>query len=499
MYFGGINGFNAFYPENITEKPYDPPLVITDFKIFNQRVPVSDEESSRSPLTKHINETREINLSYKESVISFEFASLNYTNPKKKQYAYMLEGFDTGWNYEGSNRTATYKNLEPGNYVFKVKGLDNAGNWSDRTASVVVAIQPPFWKTVWFRFLSVLLFSGSLYTVYRYRVSSIKKRQRMLEQQVQERTETIRAQNELLREQGEELESQRAALEVQNRKIAEKNSLLENHQQQLEQLVEQRTLELVKMNQELADKNARFEQYGFVTSHNFRGPVATLLGLTSIFNSAAPGDPVNRYVIDKIRETTARVDEMIQDLSKLLHTENNLESLFQPVALAGVLDNVQVLLAQEITGSGTRIRADFSELPVLPAVPAYINSIFYNLITNAIKFRKPDTVPQLSIRSFPDEDRSVIEFRDNGTGIDLSLHGDNLFQPFRRFTTQVAGKGLGLYLVKTQLKAMNGDIEVSSTPGEGTSFRLIFSPAGSLTPVSMIEPAQTTSRPEMRD
>ena len=136
MYFGGINGFNEFNPDSIKETKFDPPLVITDFRIANKEVPIAINENDPSPLKKNITETSDITLPYNSSVISFEFASLNYIPAEKKQYAYMLEGFDKTWNEVGTRRIATYTNLDPGKYIFKVKGLNNEGEWSSRTINI---------------------------------------------------------------------------------------------------------------------------------------------------------------------------------------------------------------------------------------------------------------------------------------------------------------------------------------------------------------------------
>src|ERR1700761_7610612 len=135
MYFGGINGFNEVAPEKIPSDPFDPPLVMTNFQIFNQEVPIGGENGT-SPLRADISETREISLPYKSSVISFTFASLNYTDAVKKRYAYMLEGFDKDWNYVRLRRSVTYTNLDPGHYVFRVKGYNNDGEWSSRTLTL---------------------------------------------------------------------------------------------------------------------------------------------------------------------------------------------------------------------------------------------------------------------------------------------------------------------------------------------------------------------------
>src|SRR5205085_4104280 len=120
------------------------------------------------PLKQDISETKEITLSYKNSVFSFEFASLNYTVSEKKQYAYILEGFDNTWNEIGSNRTATYTNLNPGKYIFKVKGLNNEGAWASNNINVQLIITPPFWLTWWFKVLAVITIIGSAAGFYQF-------------------------------------------------------------------------------------------------------------------------------------------------------------------------------------------------------------------------------------------------------------------------------------------------------------------------------------------
>jgi len=191
MYFGGVNGFNAFVPDNIKDNAFEPPLVITGFQVFNKEVPIAKDEDDPSPLKKNITETKEVSLPYKNSVISFEFASLNYTNPEAKQYAYMLEGFDKTWNNIGNRRTATYTNLDPGSYVFKLKGLNNDGAWSDRIVSIQLTIVPPFWMAWWFRLLVAAGIIGAVISFYKFRINSIKAQKEKLERQVQERTERL--------------------------------------------------------------------------------------------------------------------------------------------------------------------------------------------------------------------------------------------------------------------------------------------------------------------
>ena len=146
MYFGGINGYNAFLPDGIRDNPHIPPIVLTDFQIFNKSVSIAEG----SPLQSSITETKTVHLSYGQNVFSFEFAALHYASPAANQYAYKMEGFDHDWIRSGTRRYATYTNLDPGTYTFRVIGSNNDGVWNMNGTSLTVVIAPPFWKTWWF-------------------------------------------------------------------------------------------------------------------------------------------------------------------------------------------------------------------------------------------------------------------------------------------------------------------------------------------------------------
>ncbi len=143
MYFGGIIGFNSFYPADVRDNDVLPEIVITDLKIFNKSIRVGEN----SPLQKQISNTTEIALSYWQNDISFEFVSLHYANPAKNKYAYMLENYEDEWRYVDDIRSATYTNLDPGKYVFRVKGSNNDGLWNEEGKSLTVIISPPWWRT----------------------------------------------------------------------------------------------------------------------------------------------------------------------------------------------------------------------------------------------------------------------------------------------------------------------------------------------------------------
>ncbi|HEY0432744.1 MAG TPA: two-component regulator propeller domain-containing protein, partial [Chitinophagaceae bacterium] len=198
FYFGGNNGFNVFFPDSLNIHAFDPPLVMTDLKILNKEVPISSPENA-SPLEKNIAETKNLTVSYKSAVLEFEFASLDYFNPKRK-YSYMLEGFDQTWTSPSEKRSATYTNLGAGNYVFRVKTMMNNGQWSSRVLTLKLTITPPFWKTWWFRLIAGLFVIGSLFSVYTFRISAIKRQKLQLENLVQERTYEVEQQKEVLSE-----------------------------------------------------------------------------------------------------------------------------------------------------------------------------------------------------------------------------------------------------------------------------------------------------------
>jgi ligand-binding sensor domain-containing protein/serine phosphatase RsbU (regulator of sigma subunit) len=176
MFFGGVNGFNAFYPHRVTDNKNIPPIVITDFQIFNKAVAIG----GGSPLKKHIAESREITLSYQQNVFSFNFVALDYTIPQKNRYKYKMEGFDKDWvSTPASRRFASYTNLDPGEYVFRVKGSNNDGVWNEEGASVKIFITPPYWRTWWFQGFFIMLAIALTVIFYKIRIRMTYQRMRL--------------------------------------------------------------------------------------------------------------------------------------------------------------------------------------------------------------------------------------------------------------------------------------------------------------------------------
>jgi ligand-binding sensor domain-containing protein len=188
LYFGGLNGFNAFYPSDIQDNAYVPPVAITDFQLANKPVPIGED----SVLQESILDTKELVLAHDDRVISFEFTALNYSSPEKNRYRYKLEGFDEEWTEVGSDRRfVTYTNLDPGEYVFRVLGSNNDGVWNEEGTSLAVTITPPWWQTWWFRGGVILLLVGLVAGGFVWQRASARRRERQLEAQVAERTHEL--------------------------------------------------------------------------------------------------------------------------------------------------------------------------------------------------------------------------------------------------------------------------------------------------------------------
>lgn len=213
LFFGGMNGFNSFYPADIKDNPNIPPVIITDFKIFNRSVSIKngsevseDEFQNLIYLEKSISETDLIELSYQHNFFSFEFAALDFAAPNKNQYAHKMEGFDDEWVFIGNRRFASYTNLDPGEYVFRVKGANNDGVWNDTGASVKIIIHPPFWKTWWFLTIFWTIMAVTILGTVRYVTTrKLKKEIEKLEREREMEKERIRISRDMHDEVGSSL------------------------------------------------------------------------------------------------------------------------------------------------------------------------------------------------------------------------------------------------------------------------------------------------------
>jgi len=195
LFFGGIKGINTFYPEKIKHNPFITPVALTDFKLFNQSVPVCD----KSPLDSHITYLDHLILTHEESVFSFNFAAFNYVSPQKNKYAYHMSNVDRDWVYVKSNQAyATYTKLPYGKYTFQVKAANNDGIWNESPISIKLTLLAPWWQTLWFRILICLSFLCLIFIYFYSRLHRIKKAKQVLEYEVTQRTHDLQITNKQL-------------------------------------------------------------------------------------------------------------------------------------------------------------------------------------------------------------------------------------------------------------------------------------------------------------
>lgn len=210
LFFGGIKGLTAFSPEQIKNNPFPPKVVITKFLLFNKPVLPGEEIDGQIVLKQSITESRQVVLSYKHKVISFEFAALHFSAPEENQFAYKMEGLEKDWNYVGNKNFATYAFLPPGNYVFRVKASNRDGIWNQLGTAVRIKVLPPFWMTWQFRLLMTLTIIFLIIGAIQLRTKTIAKRARVLEEKVRERTSAL-VQQILEKERAQEEAQKRAA------------------------------------------------------------------------------------------------------------------------------------------------------------------------------------------------------------------------------------------------------------------------------------------------
>lgn len=492
MFFGGVNGFNIFHPDSLQDNPFVPPVVLTGLQIFNNSV-VSGVEGS--PLQIDITESKEITLSHEQSVFTFTYAAMNFTQSENNQYAYKLEGFDQDWNYVGTKRSATYTNLDPGDYTFMVKGSNNDGVWNEKATVMHIYVTPTWWQSKWFKFLIIAGLTMLVVGYYRYRLSSIQQHNIQLEKLVVERTlnlqvanqEVMEANQELvLREeeikaQNEDLLRQREELVIQNQEIVLQKDLLAKQNEQLDtagKIIEQQNTsldrEVKERTKELVEYTHQLEQFAFIAAHNLRAPVARILGLGQVIKLPGITEEEEKMLIDKLIFTTEELDQVVTDLNTILEIRKNNTLTLSEIDLNEELRLIHTNLENEISETKAVIIEDFSKVSHIYSVKPYIDSILFNLIHNAIKYRDPIRKPRIQVKTEVFEDYICLSVSDNGLGIDLEYHQKNIFNLYKRFHTHVEGKGMGLYLVKTQVIALGGKIEVYSKVNRGTIFKVFL-------------------------
>ena len=221
LVFGGLNGFTAFRTEMIKPDSHKPPVTITDFLISNQSINSMDARQTNT-FKGSIFSPEGITLSQRNSNFSIEFSALHFSDPTRNKYAYRLEGFDQKWTQtDATKRQASYTNLDPGNYLFRVKASNKDDLWNEEGAQITVTITPPFWKSWWFRILFFAGLLGVAFNLYKFRIRSFVKRQQRLENLVAARTAELKEQTKSALERKAEVVEQKESLEIAHRQISQ--------------------------------------------------------------------------------------------------------------------------------------------------------------------------------------------------------------------------------------------------------------------------------------
>lgn len=488
LYFGGMNGLNTFYPSWISDRNIHRKVAITDLKVYNESVVPGEKYQGTTILQDHISKTQAVSLSYKSKAIAFEFSALDYNEQELIKYAYFLQGFDDDWNYvEANRRFANYTNLKPGKYTFMVKATDLHGDFSSPPTMIDLNIAPPFWETLWFRLAALIFISALIVGYNRYRVYSLEKQKVLLEQQVKERTEKIKAQNL-------ELSRQADRLKMSNHQLETKQQMIEGQNEKLEQqnwhILQQRN-KLIALNKKVKLVSQLRLSFFTNVSHEFRTPLTLIIGPLEKLLKGETIDQSTKGTLELINRNAQRLLYLVNqimdfkriekgkmelktakgDINKFCH---NIYNAFLPLA--------------EVKKINFLYKADE------PAMQIWfdhykIEDIIYNLLSNAFKYTPENGTVQLELRLLANKESKlnhndlstdhVISIRIADSGIGISR--ENLPLVFKRFyrvdseeVFQINGSGIGLALAEEYIKVHHGDIFVESEPGSGSVFEIQF-------------------------
>ncbi len=225
---------------------------------------------------------------------------------------------------------------------------------------------------------------------------------------------------------------------------------------------------------ELTQNNKDLKQFSYITSHNLRAPLSNLTGLLNLIEDISIEDPELKEIINGFSKSTHLLNETINDLVKVIIIKDNPSIQREKVLIKDVFENVFNQLSFLISVNKPILKIDLEDVTILDINKSYLESIFLNLLTNAIKYRDPSRQLRVTISTKVVDDDLIITFKDNGIGIDLEKNMDKIFGLYQRFHNYPDSKGLGLYLVKSQVESMGGTISVVSTVGKGTTFTIVF-------------------------
>lgn len=418
IYFCTRDGILFFHPDSLVKNSSNAAVVFNDVKIYNKSL----EIGKNGILSKSINYTDKISIPPGNDVITIEFSLLDYYNVKNNFYRYKLEGFDDDWSYVGERNSATYTNLPPGKYTFKVMAKSGGALKFDKENQLAIIIEPKYFQTLWFKVLIILLFLTVLWLALKVRTKTIMRQNKMLEHKVFERTKDL------------------------DKTIKE-------------------------LNQEIASKDKFFS----IIAHDLRSPFLALLGFSKYLV-----DEIEEITKDDLKI----VSENILKSAKM--TFNLLENLlywariktgrikFEPskINLNSVITDLVELYKNNADGKGIDIHLNCDPGICAFADPNMLQTVLRNLLSNAIKFTDSDG--KIAINVQQENGNICVTVKDSGVGISRDKLS-KLFQIDQNISTagtrNEEGSGLGLILCKEFINLNKGEITVKSKVGEGSEFK----------------------------
>ena len=245
----------------------------------------------------------------------------------------------------------------------------------------------------------------------------------------------------------------------------------------LRDITDRKTSELQekKITSELIRRNKDLEQFAYIISHNLRAPVANIIGISEALNDENLSEEDQTIFAEGLTSSAKKLDMVITDLNRILQMKHEVNENKEKVLFSQIVSDIKFSIAGIRENDLFQLKCDFSDVDEMTTLKSYMHSIFYNLISNSLKYKKPDVTPVIEITSKKLDDKIELIFKDNGLGIDLVKDGQQLFGLYKRFHMQTAeGKGMGLFMVKTQVETLDGRITVKSKVNEGTEFKIVF-------------------------
>ncbi len=468
MVFGGINGFNTFFPEQIIENKSPTEVVITDLKVFNNSVPIGKEINGQVILKKSISVTDEISLNPKQKIFTLEFASPQSKHTDKDIFRIKLVGLDKEWQYRKSgNNFVTYTNLSPGEYTFMVSAVNRDGYWNEEPLKLKINVIPPFWKTWGFRILFSFGLMMLIYSIYYSRIKMVRRQNLILEQKVKSRTEEVVEKNNMLREAN-------ILLQEKQEEILTQNEELESHRTKLEDLVLERTSKLALALDKAKESDALKSAFLANMSHEVRTPMNAILGFANLLDNDEYNKEEKIEFVQIIQSNSHSLLKIIDEILDLSIIESNQLKITNEVFELNVFfdqlfsyyemnkKKPQLILKNNnlLKGGNVKLKSDSIR----------IKQVLINLMDNAIKFTERGFVEMGVLKQ---DEELCFYVHDTGRGIP-SADLKRIFNHFIKLEDEnqswTEGLGLGLAISYNIAEALGGKLKVQSTLGKGSVF-----------------------------